>query len=125
MNYKQNKFLIVGRLTADPELMDVTYKNFEGKKETNKLCKFTLAENKRNKSNTADFFPVSMWGDVAVNAKEKLKKGTLVEIEGELKINKYQKEIKGEKVNMKDVEIRGSRFDVKVLEEVKKEKVGA
>ena len=66
-----------------------------------------------------------MWGDVAVNAKEKLKKGTLVEIEGELKINKYQKEIKGEKVNMKDVEIRGSRFDVKVLEEVKKEKVGA
>ena len=74
-----NTIVIAGRLTREPELVDVG---------DTKLCKIGIAAPNRKKVNgewtdEAYFFEVQVWRDAAVNA-AKLAKGTAVIIEGRL-----------------------------------------
>lgn len=81
-----NNVVLVGRLTADPELKEVgkegkvvnfslavqrTYKNAEGEYET-------------------DFIQCNVWNNIAENMKEYCKKGDLIGVKGALQSSSYE-----------------------------------
>ncbi|WDU84228.1 single-stranded DNA-binding protein [Caloramator sp. Dgby_cultured_2] len=82
-----NKVLLIGRLTADPELRYTAHTGIAN-------CTFTLAvdrpytnaEGKRE----ADFIPVVCWRKLAENVANNLTKGRLVAISGSIQTRKYQ-----------------------------------
>ncbi len=78
-----NKVILIGRLTADPELRHTS----NGHPVTN----FTLAvDRKFSKSDETDFIPVVTWRRLAEICKEYLHKGKLVAIEGQLQTRSYE-----------------------------------
>lgn len=87
-----NKLIMIGRLTADITNEDVKYTSGE-----NATCitNFRIAVDKRfkNKNNpdapTADFFRITCFGRTAEFAKDYLRKGTKVVIEGRIENNNY------------------------------------
>ena len=97
-----NKLHIVGRLTGDPE-----NKKVEVRGEEKFISEFTVAVNRSfsNISNETDFFNVVCWDKQALLASDILKKGNLVLIDGELKIESYKRkvEIKKEVVEINAV----------------------
>lgn len=79
-----NRITIIGRLVADPEL-----------RTTNtgvQVCSFTVAVNRRFKSDDTDFFPVSVWREAGVNCNKYLRKGSQVAVCGQLQIRRYEQE---------------------------------
>lgn len=83
-----NRVIIIGRLTADPELkfteggtaysnvsvaVDRDFKPKDGERET-------------------DFVPVTVWGKSAENLAKYMTKGRQVAIEGRIQIDKYEKD---------------------------------
>lgn len=83
-----NKVILIGRLTADPELqftqggtayssvavaVDRDYKPENGERET-------------------DFVPVTVWGKSAENLAKYMTKGRQVAVEGRIQIDKYEKD---------------------------------
>lgn len=76
-----NKIEIIGRLTADPQL-----KVINGDVQ---VCTFTVAVNRRFNREETDFFPVTVWREIAINCNKFLAKGNLVGICGSLQIRKY------------------------------------
>lgn len=80
-----NRVVLVGRLTADPQLRTTP----GGKNVTN----FTIAVPKRIKPNDgspeADFFSVQCWGSTAEFVANYLSKGRLVAVDGRLQSRKY------------------------------------
>ena len=80
-----NSVVLIGRLTADPELRTTT----SGKS----VCNFRIAVSKRIKpsdgSPDADFFNVNCWEKTAEFVSNYLHKGRLVAIEGRLQSRSY------------------------------------
>lgn len=76
-----NKIQIIGRLTANPELRTIS--------SGISVCGFTVAVNRRFDKEEADFFPVTVWRDMAVNCNKYLVKGSQVAVCGSLQIIRY------------------------------------
>lgn len=83
-----NKVIIIGRLTAQPEL--VTTPNDKS------VTRVRLAVNRRFKSQNgereADFISVVVWGRLAETLVSYSGKGSLISIDGELRTRKYEKD---------------------------------
>lgn len=81
-----NKVILMGRLTADPEM-----------KQTNSgtaYCKFSVAVNrsfadKQTGERQADFINVTAWGKTAEFVTKYFHKGSMIIVEGELRNNNY------------------------------------
>jgi single-strand DNA-binding protein len=83
-----NRIVLVGRLTADPELR---YSQ-EGKPRAN----FTLAVDRNykdaNGNKQTDFIRIAVFGKQAETIANNLQKGRLVAVEGALRIDNYEKD---------------------------------
>lgn len=104
MAFAYNTCILIGRLTRDPEL-------FELSKDKLKTI-FTIAVDrgykKEDGTTETDFIPVCIWGQQANIANKFLKKGSPVLVEGRLHIDHYEKE--GE--NLKKTEIVANTFQL-------------
>ena len=82
-----NKVLLVGRLVKDPELRTIEVNG-------RKVCNFTLAVSRgfinSNGEKEADFIPIVVWGKIAENVAEYMKKGRLVSVTGRLQIRSFE-----------------------------------
>ena len=80
-----NKFIVLGRLTKDPEVRYTT----AGKA----VAQFSIAVDRpyknENGEKEADFFPVVIWGKIGETAGSTLKKGQRVLVEGRVQIRSY------------------------------------
>lgn len=80
-----NNVILIGRLTADPEVKEVSKES--------KVVRFTLAVGRRYKNSEgeyeADFIRCNAWNQLAELIKEYTKKGDQVAIEGELQTSSY------------------------------------
>lgn len=89
-----NKTLLLGRLTADPELRATPQgKNVAG---------FTLAVDRQQSSQkegepTTDFFDVTAWEKLAELVSQHLKKGSKVLVEGRLRQDSWEDKDTGKK----------------------------
>ena len=102
-NKMLNNVVLVGRLTADPELKEI------GK--DGKVVNFSLAV-QRNYKNAdgeyeTDFIQCSVWNNIAENMKEYVKKGDLIGVKGVLQSSsfedkdgnkRYKTEVRAEKI---------------------------
>jgi single-strand DNA-binding protein len=82
-----NRVILVGNLTKDPELKYLAKKNA--------VCNARLAVNNRVKRDDTwvddpTFVDVTLWGRTAEVANEFLRKGSLVLIEGRLKLDTWE-----------------------------------
>jgi len=75
-----NNVVLIGRLTADPELRYTP--------NGNAVSNFSLAVN-RYKDNEADFFDIACWQKTAEAVAENLEKGRLVAVSGELRQERW------------------------------------
>ncbi len=82
-----NKVILLGRLTADPELRYTTGSNIP-------VCRFSIAVKrpyaKQGEERQADFFRITAWRSTAEFASRYIKKGMRVLIEGYLRNNDYE-----------------------------------
>lgn len=83
-----NKVILIGRLTATPEVTQTpTQKN---------VARITLAVNRRFKTENgereADFISVVFWGKLADTLASYATKGSLISLDGELRTRKYEKD---------------------------------
>ncbi|MGT2926936.1 single-stranded DNA-binding protein [Streptococcus cuniculipharyngis] len=83
-----NKTILIGRLTATPELV---------KTPTDKsLARVSLAVNRRFKNqegeHLTDFINLVFWGRSAENLVSYASKGSLLSVDGELRTRKYEKD---------------------------------
>ncbi|MGL4912564.1 MAG: single-stranded DNA-binding protein [Romboutsia sp.] len=82
-----NNVVLVGRLTRDAEIKYVGASNIP-------LATFTIAIDRKvfskNTENKTDFLDVELWDRKAENMIGYLKKGNMVGINGEIRIEKYQ-----------------------------------
>ena len=74
-----NKLTIIGNLTGDPELRTTS----AGKE----VCSFTVAVNRRTEG--ADFFRVSAWGQLGENCGKYLAKGKKAAVVGSVSVSTY------------------------------------
>ena len=81
-----NKVILIGRLTAKPE---VRYTN-----SNKEYSRFTIAVNrnftKEDGTKETDFINLIAWGKTAINISNFFDKGNLIAIEGRLQTNKYE-----------------------------------
>lgn len=92
---EQNQVLIAGRLTRDPNVA------FTQKGQA--VCRFDVAVNRRYMDPTTNewkddtvFVPAVVWGQAAERAKDRLKKGTPVYVEGRLTTSEYTDKTTGQ-----------------------------
>lgn len=79
-----NKFLVAGRLTADPEIKTIGEK---------RLCKFTIAcDRPKRKTAETDFFPCTAWNRNADVIVDWFGKGDMVTLVGSVHNNRYEKD---------------------------------
>lgn len=82
-----NKVILLGRLTADPELRYTTGNNIP-------VCRFRLAVErpyqKSGEERQADFFSIVAWRAAAEFVSKYFRKGVRVLVEGSLRNNDYQ-----------------------------------
>ena len=76
-----NRCFIVGNLTRDPELRST--------RDGSSVCSFTVAVNRRGKSDEADFFRVSAWNKLAETCQQYLSKGRKVAVTGPVSVSTY------------------------------------
>ncbi len=83
-----NKMIMIGRLTAMPEMMKTN--------NDKSLTRVTVAVNRRFKSQSgereADFISVVVWGRLAETLVSYGSKGSLISLDGELRTRKYEKD---------------------------------
>ncbi|MDU3801797.1 single-stranded DNA-binding protein [Paraclostridium bifermentans] len=81
-----NSVILVGRLTKDPEVKYVGEKNML-------VTNFTLAVDRKSKKESkgqkTDFIRIEAWKEAADICANKIKKGNLVSVKGELRIDEY------------------------------------
>lgn len=81
-----NSVILVGRLTKDPEIKYVGEKNIL-------VTNFTLAVDRKSKKESkgqkTDFIRIEAWKEAADICANKIKKGNLVSVKGELRIDEY------------------------------------
>ncbi len=101
---------LVGRAGGNPEI-----KYFDS---GNVVCKFTLAVNRRTRnSDQPDWFNLEMWGKTAEVAGNYVRKGSLVGIQGSLKIETWMdrntnKERSKPVIKVSRLDLLGSKRDV-------------
>ena len=81
-----NKTVLIGRLTRDPELR-VTSSGIT-------VARFSIAIDRvkrKDQESVTDFINIVVWRRLAEIAGQYLKKGKLVAIEGELRLDNYEK----------------------------------
>lgn len=82
-----NKVIIIGRLTATPELHKTTNEK--------SVARATVAINRRYKGQNgereADFVNIVVWGKLAETLASYATKGSLISIDGELRTRRYEK----------------------------------
>ena len=85
---KINRVVLIGRLTANPELRFTT--------SNNAVTTFSIAVNrnhtKEDGTKETDFINIVVWNKRAENVKNYLDKGSKVGISGRLQVRKYQNE---------------------------------
>lgn len=94
-----NEVILVGRLTADPELKQSGEHSY---------CRFTLAVDRRGQEG-ADFIPCVTFGKTAEAAGQWLKKGVRVAIDGRISTSSYTDK-DGQKRNGWSVSVRSWEF---------------
>ncbi|WP_373599482.1 single-stranded DNA-binding protein [Paraclostridium bifermentans] len=81
-----NSVILLGRLTKDPEIKYIGEKGIP-------VANFTLAVDrnvkKESKSQKTDFIRIEAWRNAADICANKVKKGNLVSLTGELRIDEY------------------------------------
>lgn len=118
-----NKVLLTGRLTKDPIL--------EHTKQGTPLCQFTIATNRpiiRDGKKETDFITCVIWSKSAENLVKFQRKGNLLGVQGELRIDSY--ESNGERkyksyVLVENVEYLESRKEMAKEEEEEFKKVSS
>lgn len=99
-----NRIVLIGRLTADPELRYTPSGVAVGH--------FTLAVNRpqnRNGQNEADFIPVVVWNKLAEVVAQYLAKGRMAAVDGRLQIRSYENR-EGQRVRVAEVVAEQVRF---------------
>ena len=104
-----NKVILVGRLTRDCEMKQIS---------NNSLCEFSIAINRRtNKggewSDEPNFFDCQLWGRLGEALQNYLKKGQQVAVEGSLRQNRWET-AEGQKhsrviINIDNLQLTGGR----------------
>lgn len=83
-----NKIILIGRLTATPEMVKTP--------NDKSVTRVTVAVNRRFKSQSgereADFISVVVWGRLAETLASYGSKGSLISLDGELRTRKYEKD---------------------------------
>lgn len=77
-----NRVVLIGRLTADPELRYTT--------SGTAVAKFTLAVNRKFNKEETDFINIVVWRRLAENCANYLSKGRLAAVEGRLQVRNYE-----------------------------------
>lgn len=77
-----NKAIIIGRLTATPELKTTNSNKF--------VCSFTVAVDRRFNREQADFIPIVAWGKTAEFVNQWFGKGDLITIVGRIEVRNYE-----------------------------------
>ena len=99
-----NKFLVSGRMTADPEIKTIG---------ENRLCEFTIAceRPKRKGEETAetDFFPCTAWNRNADVIVDWFGKGDMVTLVGSVHNKRYEKD--GQKRSAIEVKVEEIHFN--------------
>ena len=113
-----NKLVIIGNLTADPELRSTP--------SGVSVCTFTVAVNRRKRDGQqqeADFFRVSAWRELGENCSKFLMKGRKVAVVGSVSASAYQgrdgKSYASLEVNASEVEFLSPVGEVPKPEEPK------
>lgn len=75
-----NKTILIGRISTDLELREV------GNEKS--VCDFNLATKRYN--GEADFIPVEVWGKQAENLVQYQTKGSLIAVEGNIRVDSYE-----------------------------------
>lgn len=100
-----NKVILIGRLTADPE---ITITQRKGDELT--IAKYTLAVDRiTNGEKTADFIRCVAFGKLGELAETYLKKGMKIAVTGSIKTGSYTKD-DGERVYTQDVIVESQEF---------------
>ena len=98
-----NKFMVAGRLTADPEIKTIG---------ENRLCKFTIAcdrpKRKGEEKPETDFFNCTAWNRNADVIVDWFGKGDMVTLVGADNINRYEKD--GQKRTATEVKVEEIHF---------------
>lgn len=76
-----NIVTLVGRAGREPELR--TFEN------NTSVCKFSLAVNRMKKDEPPDWFELEIWGKPAQVAKDYVHKGSLIGVQGSLKMDTW------------------------------------
>ncbi|MBY5034282.1 single-stranded DNA-binding protein [Streptococcus gallolyticus] len=99
-----NKVILIGRLTATPEVSQTPNKK--------SVARVTVAVNRRFKTENgereADFINVVFWGKLADTLASYGAKGSLISLDGELRTRKYEKDGQTRYVT----EVLGSSFQL-------------
>lgn len=77
-----NSVVLMGRLTADPELKKTT----SGKS----VIKFTVAVERRFNRNETDFLEVVAWQKTAEFVSQYFRKGSMIAVQGEVQARSYE-----------------------------------
>ena len=107
----KNKVNLMGRLTKEPEMRYT--------KTGKKILEFTVAVNRRKDKDgnqIADFFYCTAWEQSAKYLSSFAHKGSLVDIEGEIRFESYEKDgkvLQSTKILAKDVILLDSRERVR------------
>lgn len=108
-----NSVILVGRLTKDPEVKYVGEKNIL-------VTNFTLAVDRKSKKESkgqkTDFIRIEAWKEAADICANKIKKGNLVSVKGELRIDEYLDKEENRRYSTKI-----TTYNVTLLEHIKKQ----
>jgi len=88
MSFNYNHCTLVGRLTKDPELFQLS----EHKIKTIITVAVDRPYRKEDGSSDTDFIPVCLWGPTADRSKKLLSKGSPVLVYGSIHVRSYEKE---------------------------------
>lgn len=83
MAFDINQVFLIGRLTRDPET------RFSS---NTAICKFSIANNPSKEEKDVNFFDIVVFGKVAENVQQFLKRGSQVAISGRLSQNRWEKD---------------------------------
>ena len=106
---EQNQVILAGRLTRDPEVFFTAQGTAK--------CWFSIAVNQNYKDKASgewkeqvSYIPIVVWRQAAERCKEKLRKGSPVQVEGRLKSREFEDKKSGGKRTVLEVEARRVQF---------------
>ena len=98
-----NKVILMGRLTRDPEI------RYCGQDNSTCVARFTLAVNRNNKDNEADFISIKVIGKRAEWVEKYIHQGSRIELDGSIQTGSYENE-RGDKIYYTEVLANGVEF---------------